>query len=283
MCLRTKRDSGPCLLSDTVRRTGKWAECAPLVKLWDTSPAAQSGASPIFLDVGANLGICSLLMLKRGAKTVAFEPQPSNLFYLTSSLLMNPDVIENVELWPLGLGDSHSQKTILNDLGNLGHSMIIDPKLGKKRLRQNKVDAGTAQIINIRPLDDILWPDPALDPPNIPVAKLDVEGYELFVLRGAKRLLAAKAIKMIKLEFIPFFVHSAGGTAKELCEILINNGFRLDVVGLFIGTKRRWKDGRCGDYDGPLTVEKCEAIDKKQSLSTSYFDYVCEIYAVSTW
>lgn len=36
-------------------------------------------------------------------------------------------------------------------------------------------------------LDDILWPDPSTPPPNIRVMKMDVQGYEVKILKGAKR------------------------------------------------------------------------------------------------
>eukprot|EP00971_Amphidinium_carterae_P312235 6206097-Amphidinium_carterae.1 len=50
------------------------------------------------MDIGANIGGCLLQMLARPDVNAAlgFEPSASNLFYLTSSLMLNPDIKHKV-------------------------------------------------------------------------------------------------------------------------------------------------------------------------------------------
>ena len=48
----------------------------------------QAGALGVYLDIGANIGACIMTMLLASdAFIVAFEPNPANLFRLTSTLL----------------------------------------------------------------------------------------------------------------------------------------------------------------------------------------------------
>jgi hypothetical protein len=76
-----------------IRAKGRWWDCAPLADLW----VANTSAGPIrntmlarggiMLELGGNLGACSIEMLVRTpASLVIFEPHPTNLFRLTSSI-----------------------------------------------------------------------------------------------------------------------------------------------------------------------------------------------------
>jgi hypothetical protein len=107
------------------------------------------------------------------------------------------------------------------NLGNsvIGHPTRADPKSGRKvavYLLSCKCLFISSKV-HVYRLDDALWPiqSPGLPVPNIPVMKMDVQGlaiqfsvpphshgtgFELNVLRGAKRLLGAKAIKKILTE-----------------------------------------------------------------------------------
>lgn len=57
--------------------------------------------------------------------------------------------------------------------------------------------------------------------------KMDVQGFEVQALQGAKRLLAAKAIKRIATEVAPSFLAAQGTTASALIKLLIAAGFQF--------------------------------------------------------
>ena len=78
--LRTYRDT----LSLELQRRGYLEDCLTLYKI-----AQQIDGDGLFIDVGANIGACSLLLASGGMRTLAFEPMPGNLHYLTKSLLVN--------------------------------------------------------------------------------------------------------------------------------------------------------------------------------------------------
>lgn len=56
---------------------------------------------------------------------------------------------------------------------------------------------------------------------------MDVQGYEVKILKGAKRLLAAGAIGIIKSELTEMFLAGQGSSAIELLRILEGYGFEL--------------------------------------------------------
>ena len=89
MCLRQYDD----LISHEIRVHGVWDDCFPLIHMWKntlkSSANEYSKIDSFFVDVGANIGSCSLMMAAAGVKVIAFEPSPSNLFYFSQSILAN--------------------------------------------------------------------------------------------------------------------------------------------------------------------------------------------------
>ncbi|MEN9572637.1 MAG: hypothetical protein RL514_492 [Verrucomicrobiota bacterium] len=139
------------------------------------------------LDVGANLGqMTSLLRCKAGSAgwVLAFEPHPQ----LFAALEFLRDAPANqrpgaaLELFQAGLSDAAG--TAWLDPG-------ADWQTNRGLSRVTGADAGGRAVsIQLRTLDELL---PAGTP--VGVAKLDVEGHELAVLRGAAGHLARRGIR----------------------------------------------------------------------------------------
>ena len=82
-------------ISMRVNTKGAWDECDLLVKFihaeakYHEHAPAPDAPGPLVLDVGANQGMCThSILLNTKARVVAFEPNPSNQFFLTQSLLL---------------------------------------------------------------------------------------------------------------------------------------------------------------------------------------------------
>lgn len=121
------------------------------------------------LDVGANLGYYALLFARAvGPDGIVecFEPEPQNVETLTENIRANR-LMERVRIHPVAVGETSG-------------SVRLDPGL-------NGVvnERGTLKVAVVR-LDDL---DDLRDRP-VDLLKIDVEGYEGPVLRGAARLLA---------------------------------------------------------------------------------------------
>jgi FkbM family methyltransferase len=125
-----------------------------------------------FLDVGANVGYYSLLasrLVGRAGRVIAFEPLPRNLTFLKRHLRMNG--ARNTILWEAAVSDAE---------GTMRFAEGTNPSGGK--LAEN----GRLQVRTVTL--DSLWQRGLFPTPQ--VIKIDVEGAEAAVLRGAARLLA---------------------------------------------------------------------------------------------
>jgi len=122
-----------------------------------------------FIDIGANIGWYVCLAATRGKRVLAFEPLPSNLRFLLRNLAYNG--LEQVELYPLALG--------------------AEPRMMKM------YGGGTVGLLLLglaRRFRRALYPGPRYHArydrgrrfAGVRLAiKLDVEGFEYEVLRGA--------------------------------------------------------------------------------------------------
>ena len=197
MCLRPYKDA----VSDGIKKYGLWWDCISNYEVWRrmfyrathhgwSLKANASGL--LFVDVGANIGSCSLFMAAQGINVVAFEPHPSNLYYFTRSVEMNVKAgifpKHRVKIYPYGCGDRDATSTIFTEVGNLGNSVVGAPVSDSSDIKRSSVN----HTIRIVTLDSVLWPVPTLPPPAIPCMKMDVQGFETKALRGAARLMGAK-------------------------------------------------------------------------------------------
>jgi len=189
----------------------------------------------VALDIGANLGWYSLLLARRWprARIHAFEPEPRNLALLRGNLQRNG--ITNVTVHGAAVAERDG-------------AMQFFPYAEKNMGRHSLVpQAGCAPItVPVVTLDGFLQQQ-RLDPADVQFVKIDVEGYELPALQGARSLLAAKP--RILAEFAPKYVRRAGQDPAELLRYLQAAGFRafecaaggvrpMDLTGLAAGDRR---------------------------------------------
>lgn len=182
-----------------LRTTGSWAACSELQYL--ASLVASPGCT--ILDVGANIGTCAIMLGHLGYHVVAFEPLPQNARLLEASLQMNPTV--NVSLHRVALGDRKSDGIVMEGRGNAGMSTVVPTSL-RGSCDRNSFHCDHTQSASIVPLDEF-W---RRDLGEICLAKIDVEGNELRVLRGALRLLRERFIGALYLEWWPPHLRALG-------------------------------------------------------------------------
>jgi len=145
----------------------------------------------LFLDIGANVG--SYAILASGvcrATTWAFEPDPNTMRSLRRNVAIN-DLDELVKVYELALGSTEGEVpfTIGQDTGNRVATS------GKKNVR----------MVSQQRLDALIGGDSQ----SIMMIKMDVEGYEEEVLRGAEALLANGRLKIIDIEWPTSWIREA--------------------------------------------------------------------------
>lgn len=119
------------------------------------------------LDIGAHVGLWTWLLAREFEKVIAFEP----VHDFADCLEMNCQEHPNVEIRRYGIGDSIREVDIVVEKENTGSSHIMP--LGVK---PHQVDNSIRT--RIYPLNQVI--DLTVD-----FMKIDVEGSELLVLRGA--------------------------------------------------------------------------------------------------
>lgn len=127
------------------------------------------------VDVGAHVGeiLREMVRLSPSGNRYAFEPIP-NLYQQISGC----EGFRNVKIMDVALSDTSGEATF--------YWVVNDPAYsGLKQRRYDRPDPELSEIaVRKQRLDDIVPPDMAID-----FIKIDVEGGELPVMRGAKRIL----------------------------------------------------------------------------------------------
>jgi FkbM family methyltransferase len=170
------------------------------------------------LDVGANVGYFSLLAARHiGPSGVvhAFEPEPVNFRVLRQNVTASGH--DNIEIWACALSDRSGTQALYLSRSNLGrHSFSFS----------NVPATGAAVDVPTRTLDEFAA-DLIDDGPPI-LVKIDVEGAEGRVLRGAGGLLARDAVT-VWFELWPEGLDNSGEYPEQLLRWLEGYGFHAAV------------------------------------------------------
>ena len=141
------------------------------------------------IEVGANIGQnCSLMALRSGpgARVLAFEPHPEIAAELRANLARWPLArMAEIQVEQVALGHTPGQ-AVLSD------GPEFSSNRGSASLRSG---AGDGHCVRVARLDEYL-----AGVSSVGVCKIDVEGFELDVLRGAEDALARRVIRDIVFE-----------------------------------------------------------------------------------
>ncbi len=125
----------------------------------------------IVIEVGANIGSLTVPLSRCCKSIYAFEPQPENFDLLVSNL--NCNGIANVTAFPFAIGADIGQINI-PALDTIYHNNF------------GNVEAGSGELeVEIKSLDKMR----SLEKLKIKFIKIDVEGMELEVLKGAEQII----------------------------------------------------------------------------------------------
>jgi len=168
----------------------------------------------IVFDIGANVGLYTLLAaLKVGpnGKIYAFEPVPSIFKRLKENLELNN--IYNVVPIPIAVSDKKGIARI--SVAGMGSSLVYYP-----------VHASGFVEVPTEPLDTFVEQE---DIKRVDAIKLDVEGAELHVIRGADQTIRKfKPIMMVEIN--PMTLKAAGTTPEELFQTVIGYGYQAYII-----------------------------------------------------
>lgn len=179
----------------------------------------------VVLDVGANMGEISLVAANRvgtSGQVVAFEPLSSMREELQKNLELNPGMA--VDVAPIGLSDSARKANVFSNetsdgAGAVNHGLasLYQQVTGAKR---------PAETIELTTLDS--WAAET-NPERIDLIKVDVEGEELAVLKGAAETLRKYRPKLI-VEVQRETCEAAGYSPAEILKFLGGLGYTFSRI-----------------------------------------------------
>jgi FkbM family methyltransferase len=173
-------------------------------------------------DVGAHVGFLALFMARlvgeRG-RVYVFEPGPDNLRYLRRNIAQNGAT--NVAVVPLAAGSCKGTRSLYLAEGSDMHSLFPGHPFSKT--------TGSVEIGQV-PLADAVR--------RLDLAKVDVEGGEIDVLRGMGNLLRQEPRPILLIEWSPACQVAAGHSPEELIRVLRDLGYELQILGDPNGQRR---------------------------------------------
>ncbi len=164
------------------------------------------------IDVGANLGLISLILAQRfpDRNIHAFEPNPSTFENLQDNIALNSYL--NIQAKRSAVGNSE----------------------GEVAFNANPIHRGTVSLNLSDCQQPIAVPCTTLDRyaqqnqiEEMALLKVDVEGYEEYVFQGAKKLIELNKIHIIYYEICPPLVRKAGLDPATPTQMLLDCGYRV--------------------------------------------------------
>lgn len=133
----------------------------------------------IFVDIGANMGIYSFTaskVLEKNGKIIAFEADLNHSKTIEKTIKKNN--ITNITLYNKAVGNIDDKLTLKLDPFNSGNYKV------QIKNENTQVNNGFEQFVEVVYLDKFLK-----DIPKIDLVKMDVQGFEYFVLDGMKSII----------------------------------------------------------------------------------------------
>jgi FkbM family methyltransferase len=125
-----------------------------------------------FIDVGAHVGRYSVLLAMQGSRVLAVEPNGGNFAQLSENIRLN-GLSERIAAVTVGCSETAERRDLFCVPANEGGASFV-----------KRSAAATVESCELRPLDALCEGCASVD-----VIKVDVEGFELNVLKGAVRTL----------------------------------------------------------------------------------------------
>lgn len=174
----------------------------------------------VVVDIGANIGYFTLLasdLVGEQGKVYAFEPAPENFALLNKSLVAN------------GAVNVHAVQKALSSSGGSGRLLLGEENWGSHRIVQTVTDGQSVEV-------EMISMDEFFDNGNqkVDAIKIDAEGSEIRILRGASRVLKNNPDLVLFSELNPKLLGTDGHSPNEYVRLLVDQGFvtyAVDDIG----------------------------------------------------
>jgi FkbM family methyltransferase len=161
----------------------------------------------LFVDIGANVGSYTILACSAiGARGIAFEPVLGTYKRLVANIRLN-HLDEKVKCINKGVGAARGTIAFTSDSDTTNHALAAGE------------ECKALVIVEVTSLDS------ALHGEDSTLVKIDVEGFETFVLEGAEKTLKNDALNAVIMELNGSGARY-GFDESQILELMISYGFR---------------------------------------------------------
>tara|TARA_B110000003_G_scaffold164780_1_gene164722 strand:+ start:8002 stop:8955 length:954 start_codon:yes stop_codon:yes gene_type:complete len=214
-----------------------------------------------FIDIGCSFGLFSLIaseIVGTKGEVLAFDPSSTAIKTLNINSKING--FENIRTHNIALGNSDNLIQFFGQ--NYGGTIIKD---------NPQYETSVGREIEMKKLDSILSLN---DLQNLKFIKIDAEGAELEILKGAENILKNSKDLVITIELGEMMLTAAGSSIEEVVNFLISLGYFnfIDITHneriLPIQSSNFMKDleaGRFGSFFNPQVGFFCEIAAMKEN------------------
>ncbi|HTY46939.1 MAG TPA: FkbM family methyltransferase [Methanomassiliicoccales archaeon] len=169
----------------------------------------------VIVDIGANVGYYALLegRIATHGRVFAVEPVAGNMSVLKTNIEANQ--LHNITTHPIAIGDRIGKATIF----------VCDHCNWSSPINNYPERVVDKQIVEMEPLDTFIE-RVVQERPSL--VRMDVEGYEAAVMRGAAQYLEGNGESRIFVEIHPSLL--APQEFEQLISGLRENGYKVDAV-----------------------------------------------------
>jgi FkbM family methyltransferase len=155
----------------------------------------------LFIDVGANVGSYTIWTAEIGADVIALEPADDTFALLTDNIVLNGYPVMALQA---AAGTACGAVRFTVGLDSLNR---MDPE-GGTQIEMVTLDS----IVGVR---------------GVAGMKVDVEGFEIEVLRGCEQMLSERRVKLIQLEWNRTSLKAVGSDRRPVADLLAQYGYNL--------------------------------------------------------
>lgn len=174
-----------------------------------------------FIDIGGHVGLYSMLaagLVGPTGRVYVFEPERANYAHLLTHIALNN--FHHVFPFPWAVGHSTSVVDFFTNFDNDGGHALWDP--GRHPFNQRSRQQVSKESVFLISLDDIFG---SAQPGFAKLIKIDTEGNEANVLRGARNFLTRAQVPAVIAEVNRFGLEQLGSSEQELRTLMTDLGY----------------------------------------------------------
>jgi FkbM family methyltransferase len=180
-----------------------------------------TSTNKLFVDVGANIGYFSLLAASLGYKVIAFEPMSRNAAKFYSSIVRN-NFSDKITLFQNAVTAESGRQLVLQETHytNQGNGKILQANIRIPDFSFYKYGVDYAESVMLSQMIH----------ENILLMKIDVEGFESFVLDGGGKVICKNIVKYITMELSKDTITNSMCSVFSMFSIMRRIGYSISDV-----------------------------------------------------